>query len=102
MIIDRRDPARVFHALSDVLRARILAIACGYRDANDLDHLRNDPALRLECGRLPHSRRNLCSQPTVSRWENAPSLPEVIKLMRVMMALYCGCYDRRPAAAIVP
>src|SRR5689334_23064445 len=38
-IVDRRDPARVVHALSDILRARILAIACGYEDADDLDHL---------------------------------------------------------------
>jgi Transposase DDE domain group 1 len=44
-ITDRRDPTRVVHALSDILRARILAIACGYEDADDLDHLRSDPAL---------------------------------------------------------
>ncbi|MFL5255990.1 MAG: hypothetical protein ACJ8AI_24470, partial [Rhodopila sp.] len=29
-----------------VLRARILAIACGYEDADDLDHLRTDPAFK--------------------------------------------------------
>ena len=71
-ITDRRDPARVVHALSDILRARILAIACGYEDADDLDHLRGDPALKLACGRLPDSGRDLCSQPTMSRCENAP------------------------------
>ena len=49
-ISDRRDPARVVHGLSDILRARILAIACGYEDADDLDHLRSDPALKLACG----------------------------------------------------
>jgi DDE family transposase len=41
-ITDRRDPMRVVHALSDIVRARILAIACGYEDADDLDHLRSD------------------------------------------------------------
>jgi Transposase DDE domain group 1 len=97
-ITDRRDPARVVHALSDILRARILAIACGYEDADDLDHLRGDPALKLACGHLPDSGRDLCSQPTISRWENAPSLREVIRLMRVMVALYCGSYDRPPAS----
>ena len=45
-ITDRRDPTRVVHALSDILRARILAISCGYEDADDLDHLRSDPALK--------------------------------------------------------
>jgi hypothetical protein len=49
-ITDRREPTRVIHALSDILRARILAIACGYEDADDLDYLRSDPALKLACG----------------------------------------------------
>jgi hypothetical protein len=97
-IADPRDSARVTHGLTDILRARILAIACGYEDANDLDHLRRDPALKLACGRLPDSGDDLCSQPTVSRTENTPSLREVIKLMRAMVALYCGSYDKPPKA----
>ena len=32
-IADRRDPTRVTHKLDDILRARILAICCGYEDA---------------------------------------------------------------------
>ena len=97
-ITDQRDRTRVVHALADILRARILAIACGYEDADDLDHLRSDPALKLACGHLPDSGRDLCSQPTMSRCENAPILREVIKLMRVMVALYCGSYDKSPAS----
>ena len=97
-ITDRRDPTRVVHALSDILRARILAIACGYEDADDLDHLRSDPALKLACGHLPDSGHDLCSQPTMSRCENAPSLREVIRLMRAMVALYCASYDKPPAS----
>jgi hypothetical protein len=97
-IVDRRDPARVVHTLSDILRARILAIACGYEDADDLDHLRGDPALKLACGHLPDSGRDLCSQPTMSRCENAPSLREVIRLMRAMVAQYCASYAKPPAS----
>src|SRR5689334_7003780 len=97
-ITDRRDPTRVVHALSDILRARILAISCGYEDADDLDHLRSDPALKLACGHLPDSGHDLCSQPTMSRCENAPSLREVIRLMRAMVAVYCASYDKRPAS----
>ena len=97
-ITDRREPTRVIHALSDILRARILAIACGYEDADDLDYLRSDPALKLACGRLPDSGRDLCSQPTMSRCENAPNLREVIRLMRAMVALYCRSYDKPPAS----
>ncbi len=52
LIADRRDGARVVHPLASILRARILAIACGCEDANDLDSLRRDPAFKLACGRL--------------------------------------------------
>jgi len=89
---------RVVHALSDILRARMFAIACGYEDADDLDYLRSDPALKLACGQLPDSGRDLCSQPTMSRCENAPNLREVIRLMRAMVALYCRSYDKPPAS----
>ena len=44
LIADSRDPKLVTHSIADILRARILAIACGYEDGNDLDHLRTDPA----------------------------------------------------------
>jgi Transposase DDE domain group 1 len=77
-IPDERDADRIVHLLNDILRDRIFAIACGYEDADDLDRLRFDPALKLACGRLPDTGRDLCSQPTVSRWENAPSRRRVI------------------------
>jgi Transposase DDE domain group 1 len=95
---DPRDPDRVVHLLPDILRARILAIACGYEDADDLDRLRSDPAFKLACGRPPDSGHDLCSQPTVSRWENAPSLRELLRLMGVMVDLYCASYAIAPAA----
>jgi len=83
------------HRLPQILRARILAIACGYEDANDLDRLRFDPAFRLACGRLPDSGLDLCSQPTMSRWENAPNLREVIRLMGVMIDFIARATQRR-------
>ena len=61
LIADPRDPTLVTHGVADILRARILAIACGYADGNDLDHLRTDPAFKLACGRLPDSGGDLCS-----------------------------------------
>ena len=92
VIADPRDPARVIHPLADILRARILAIASGWEDADDLDSLRFDPAFKLACGRLPDSGRDLCSQPTVSRWENAPTLREILRLMAVMVDAWCASY----------
>ena len=79
-IPDRRDPWRIAHTIADMIRARVLAICCGYEDADDLDHLRSDPAFKLACGRLPDTGRDLCSQPTLSRLDNAPGLKDVIRL----------------------
>jgi hypothetical protein len=98
VIPDRRDRERVTHLLPDILRARIFAIACGYEDGDDLDWLRADPAFKLACGRLPDSGTDLCSQPTISRWENAPALRDLIRLMGVMVDLYCASYATPPAA----
>src|SRR3954469_1966135 len=86
LIADPRNPLLVTHPVADILRARMLAIACGYEDADDLDHLRTDPGFKLACGRLPDSGDDLCSQPTVSRWENAPSLREVIRMIHLRPA----------------
>ena len=57
-IADRRDPCRVIHRLDDILRARILAICCGYEDADDLDMLRHDPGFRAaRSANLRHQER---------------------------------------------
>jgi len=98
LINDPRNPLLVTHKLADILRARMLAIACGYEDADDLDHLRTDPGFKLACGRLPDSGADLCSQPTVSRWENAPTLREVVRMTYAMVDLYCASYARPPRA----
>ena len=42
-IRDRRNQAQVVHSLSAMLRFRMLAIACGYEDADDCDALRAAP-----------------------------------------------------------
>ncbi len=72
-IRDQRNPALVVRTLDAMLRLRMLAIACGYEDADDCDSLRTDPLFRLAVGQAPESGRDLCSQPTMSRLENTPS-----------------------------
>ncbi|MGY4501241.1 hypothetical protein ACVWYH_005172 [Bradyrhizobium sp. GM24.11] len=95
---DRRDPTRVVHSLVDMFRARMFAICCGYEDADDLDHLRSDPAFKLACGRLPDTGRDLCSQPTLSRLENAPRLRDVIRLTYTLVDAWMDSYPRKPAS----
>jgi len=98
LIADPRDPARTTHTIASILRARVLAIACGYEDGDDLDALRTDPAFKLACGRLPDSGGDLCSQPTVSRWENAPTLREIVALTGALVDAYCASHGAPPDA----
>jgi hypothetical protein len=95
-IHDPRHPQRMTHAMADILRARIVAIACGYEDANDLNRLRTDPAFNLACGRLPDRGLDLCSQPTCLRLENLPDLRTVIRLGPVLVDLWLSSYAAPP------
>jgi hypothetical protein len=77
---DRRDPDRVQHAMFEMVAARAMAIACGYKDAIDHDRLRHDPLLKIAVGRHPETGAPLASQSTISRLENAPSRTEAARL----------------------
>lgn len=100
-IAERRDPSHITHTVADVLRARMLAIGCGYPDGNDFDWLRCDPAFKLACGRLPDTGKDLCSQPTVSRSENAPTLREIIRLTYALVDIWCRSYAKPPKAVVL-
>jgi len=74
---DNRQPGKVLHPLAEMLRERILGIACGYPDANDAARLSKDPAMRMACERRGES---LASQPTLSRLENGPTSTDLLRL----------------------
>src|SRR5271157_1492907 len=101
LIDDPRDPTHITHTVEDVLRARMLAIACGYPDGNDFHFLRSDPAFKLACGRLLDTGADLCSQPTVSRWENAPTLKEIVRLTYALIDIWCKSYRKPPASVVL-
>ena len=86
---DRRATVRIDHSLEEMLRLRMFAIAAGYEDANDCAQLRHDPIFKMAVGRTPESGAALCSQPTLSRLENAPSRIEVARMMRAMIDRFC-------------
>jgi hypothetical protein len=87
---DRRDPDRIRHSMREMLMARVSAIACGYKDANDLDRLRYDPLMKLAVGRCPETGEPLASQPTISRLENSPSKTEAARLALAMVDQFCA------------
>jgi hypothetical protein len=100
-INDRRDPARIDHTVEEMLRLRMFAIAAGYEDANDCDALRHEPVFKMAVGRAPESGDPLCSQPTMSRLENAPSRGELVRLMAAMVDLFCSTWRRAPASIVL-
>jgi hypothetical protein len=75
---DPRQDDRVRHDSLALLRQRIYQIVAGYEDANDADRLRHDPLLQIVADQKLGDA--LGSQPTLSRWENAPSARELIRL----------------------
>jgi hypothetical protein len=83
-IDDHRDRSKVVHSIIAMARERIYAICQDYEDANDLDTLRHDPALKVACGRLPKSGEALASQPTISRFENTPGAREMARMAESM------------------
>jgi hypothetical protein len=95
---DRRDPALVTHGLAGMFRFRMLAVACGYGDADDCDALRSDPLFKLAVGRAPESGRDLCSQPTMSRLENMPSRIEAARMTAALVDSFCRSFPAPPAA----
>jgi hypothetical protein len=82
----RRGPVR--HARETLVRQRVFQIACGYEDQDDADTLRSDPLLKLVCGRLPETGRDLASQPTLSRLENAVDRRSCYRLAISLGELY--------------
>lgn len=70
-IEDRRQSGKIRHAIGELVRQRLYAIACGYPDANDASRLGADPIQKMLCDRDPVTGEDLASQPTLSRFENA-------------------------------
>jgi hypothetical protein len=77
---DNRDQGKVVHGVIEMARERIYAICQDYEDANDLDTLRYDPALKTACKRLPKTGEALASQPTISRFENMPGAKDQARM----------------------
>ncbi len=88
-IEDRRQQSHISHQMGELLRQRAYQISCGYEDADDCDHLRTDPALKTAVGRDPQEDRDLGSQPTMTRLENAVTVRDLLRLGYVFEDEYC-------------
>ncbi len=100
-IEDPRSPGRVHHTVAEMIRFRVLLIAAGYPDANDCDALRRDPAFKMALGRPPESGADLCSQPTMSRLENLPTITALKRMMAAMVELFCDSFEEVPRRIVL-
>jgi hypothetical protein len=95
---DTRNPMFVTHTYTEMITARCMAIAAGYEDADDLDHLRRDPTLMMACERAPETGVDLPSQPTISRLENRASIWALVSIAKGFIDLFCARYQTAPEA----
>jgi len=102
LLSDAREDERVHHDSLELLRQRIYPIVAGYEDANDADRLRHDPMLQIVADqKLGHP---LGSQPTLSRWENAPCARDLVHLNDALVEQFirlCGDQVRQHGAILL-
>jgi hypothetical protein len=79
-LCDERQAGKVRHATVDLLRQRIYGLALGYEDANDVARIGADRMFRLLLGRDPVEGIDLASQPTFSRFENAATTKDLLRM----------------------
>jgi hypothetical protein len=81
---DDRQAGKVQHELRELITQRVMALALGYEDANDAARLASDPIHKLLVGRDPIDGEDLASQPTLSRFENAPVRKELLRMTEAL------------------
>src|SRR5947199_9596821 len=67
---DERQAGKVEHTIDEMLMLRVMAIACGYEDANDAGRLASDPIFKLLVARAPIPGHDFVSQPNLVTFEN--------------------------------
>ena len=98
---DPRNQLLVVHSYRAMVTARMMAIAAGHEDADDLDALRTDPALLIACNRAPQGGLDIPSQPTISRLENIADVRSLYRIGIGFIDLFCREYSTPPAAIVL-
>jgi hypothetical protein len=100
-VYDPRVQSEIAHQLTTLLGQRVYQIACGYEDCNDADDLRKDWGYKTALGRRPQSDRDLASQPTLSRFENAVNRTSLRRMAEVFVDLFVARYASAKKCQII-
>jgi hypothetical protein len=98
---DTRNQLFVVHSYRAMATARMMAIAAGYEDADDLDALRHDPALLIACDRAPEGGLDIPSQPTISRLENVADVRSLYRIGIGFIDLFLDSYKTPPHSIVL-
>lgn len=88
----RSDPT---HSVLQMVRSRVYGIIAGYEDQNDHDALRSDAIFKMIADRLPDDD-DLASQPTLSRFENAVTPGDLLRLEDWYIRRFVASFDEPP------
>ncbi len=94
---DSRRRASCNHSLQSLVRQRLYALALGYKDLNDHNHLREDLAIQTAVER----DTPLASASTLCRWENRADRSTAWNLHEVLVEQFIASYRRAPKRLIL-
>ncbi len=79
MVPDHRKVSRIEHTRKQQLLQRVIQLELGYDDQNDANLLRDDPTMKASLD-VDVSDGRLSSQPTLSRFENACTARDILRM----------------------
>jgi Transposase DDE domain group 1 len=100
-IPDPRDPDSITHSQRALLAQRILAIAAGYEDLNDHQHLRHDPLWQVLADYQPDPQQPLASPPTLCRLENRVSRAALVRMAAVLVEQFIASHLTPPECLVL-
>jgi hypothetical protein len=96
-LFDRRNAGYIDHTFLEMTRMRIYGILADYPDQNDHDVLRSDPIFKLICDRSI-DEKDLASQPTLSRFENAIESGSFFRLRDTFIEQFIASFEAPPSS----
>ncbi len=91
---DLRNSKLITYTREDQLKQRVFMMMLGYEDANDVNHLKNDPLFK------DILQGDLASQPTISRFENSLDKRSIFDFSNAWVANYVSSLSGRKSITI--
>lgn len=93
---DERQPGKVAHTVTTMLRQRVMALCAGWEDLNDAEQLRQDSVHQLAAGEA-----QLASAPTLCRFENAQSRRTALAVNEELVEQFVASKRKAPPVLVL-